>query len=83
LIAWTNSAFKVALKSFVDNICKQVVERHLLRNLPSIFSPRTVAMYTDEELESIAGEKSDTVSTRKQLQEQLNNLKMWLEELRK
>jgi hypothetical protein len=40
-------------------------------------------MYTDEELESIAGEKSDTVSTRKQLQEQLNNLKMWLEELRK
>lgn len=75
--------YKVALKTFVDNVCKQVVERHLLRNLPSMFSPRVVAMYTDEELEKIAGERSEIVRKRKQLREQLGNLRVWLEVLRK
>lgn len=75
--------YKVALKTFVDNVCRQVVERHLLRNLPSMFSPRVVAMYTDEELEQIAGEKPEIVRKRKQLREQLGNLKAWLEVLRK
>lgn len=75
--------YKVALKTFVDNVCKQVVERHLLRNLPSMFSPRVVAMYTDEELEQIAGEKPEIVRKRKQLREQLGNLGVWLEVLRK
>lgn len=75
--------YKVALKTFVDNVCKQVVERHLLRNLPSMFSPRVVAMYTDEELEKIAGERPEIVRKRKQLREQLGNLKGWLEVLPK
>lgn len=75
--------YKVALKTFVDNVCRQVVERHLLRNLPSMFSPRVVAMYTDEELEQIAGEKPEIVRKRKQLREQLGNLRVWLEVLRK
>ncbi|KAL9527626.1 Interferon-induced GTP-binding protein [Sphaerulina musiva] len=75
--------YKVALKTFVDNVCKQVVERHLLRNLPSMFSPRVVAMYTDEELEKIAGERPEIVRKRKQLREQLGNLRVWLELLRK
>lgn len=75
--------YKVALKTFVDNVCKQVVERHLLRTLPSIFSPRVVAMYTDEELEQIAGERPEIVRRRKQLREQLGNLKGWLEVLPK
>lgn len=75
--------YKVALKTFVDNVCKQVVERHLLRNLPSMFSPRVVAMYTDEELEKIAGERPEIVRKRKQLREQLGNLGVWLEVLRK
>ncbi|OQN96115.1 hypothetical protein B0A48_18361 [Cryoendolithus antarcticus] len=78
-----NAYYKVALKSFVDNVCKQVVERHLLRDLQDIFSPKTVAMYTDEELERIAGEKPDVMDTRKELREQLHNLKAGLEDLRK
>ncbi|KAH7317218.1 dynamin family protein [Rhexocercosporidium sp. MPI-PUGE-AT-0058] len=28
---------KVAMKTFVDNVCRQVIERHLLANLPEIF----------------------------------------------
>lgn len=77
------SYYKVALNTFVDNVCKQVVERHLLRNLPSIFSPQVVAMYTDEELERIAGERPEIVRKGKQLREQLKNLRASLEELRK
>ncbi|KAK1071978.1 hypothetical protein LTR33_010326, partial [Friedmanniomyces endolithicus] len=73
----------VALKTFVDNVCKQVIERHLLRNLPDIFSPMIVAMYTDEELERIAMESPGVVEKRKQLSEQLANLKAGLEDLRK
>lgn len=77
------SYYKVALNTFVDNVCKQVVERHLLRNLPSIFSPQVVAMYTDEELERIAGERPEIVRKGKQLREQLKSLRASLEELRK
>ena len=73
----------MALKTFVDNVCKQVVERHLLRNLPDIFSPQSVAGYPDEELQRIAGEKSDVIEKRKQLQEQVMNLKAGLSDLRK
>ena len=71
------------MKTFVDNVCRQVIERHLLRNLPDIFSPQLVAMYTDEDLERIAGERPDTVEKRKQLREQLVNLKARLDDLRK
>lgn len=73
----------MALKTFVDNVCRQVVERHLVRHLPDIFSPRTVAGYTDEELERIAGEKQDVIEKRKYTQEQLENLKAGLNDLRK
>ena len=73
----------MALKTFVDNVCRQVVERHLLRNLPDIYSPQTVAGYPDEELERIAGEKQDVIEKRKYIQEQLKDLKDGLNDLRK
>jgi hypothetical protein len=44
------------MKTFVDNICRQVIERHLLSHLSDIFSPTTVMNFTDEELERIASE---------------------------
>ena len=68
---------------FVDNVCRQVIERHLLRTLPNIFSPQTVAAYTDNELERIAGERQDVVEKRKHLYEHLNNLRAGLNDLRK
>lgn len=74
---------QVAMKTFVDNVCRQVVERHLLRNLPKIFSPKDVALYPDEELERIAGERPEVVAKRKELQEQLQTLKAGLNDLRK
>ena len=74
--------YKVVRKTFVDNVCKQVVERHLLKNLPDIFSPQSVAGYTDEELERIAGERPEVVEKRKRLYEELENLKAGLKDLR-
>jgi hypothetical protein len=71
-----------ARKTFVDNVCRQVIERHLLRNLSDIFSPQSVAGYTDEELSRIAGERPEVVEKRKRLHEELKNLKAGLKDLR-
>lgn len=77
-----NAYYKVALKTFVDNVCRQVIERHLLRPLPEIFSPSSVAGYTDDELQSLAGEMPDVVEKRKQLLQQIQNLRAGLRDLR-
>lgn len=46
----------MALKTFVDNVCRQVIERHILCNLTEIFSPQVVLGFSDEELSQIASE---------------------------
>ncbi|EXJ61698.1 dynamin GTPase [Cladophialophora yegresii CBS 114405] len=75
--------YKVAMKTFVDNVCRQVVERHITRPLPSIFSAEKVAALSDEELVRIAGETSERVAKRKQLQELRQNLESSLGDLRR
>ena len=71
------------MKTFVDNVCRQVIERHLLRGLPTIFTPQDVAGFTDEELSRVAGERFDVVAKRKHLSDQLAMLKQGLNDLRK
>ncbi|KAJ6102633.1 Dynamin [Penicillium sp. IBT 16267x] len=46
--------YKVARKTFVDNVCRQVIERHILVKLADAFSPMTVSLYSEEELISLA-----------------------------
>jgi hypothetical protein len=41
---------------FVDNVCKQVVERHLIRDLPKVFQPESIVLLSDEDLRRIAAE---------------------------
>ncbi|RHZ51201.1 hypothetical protein CDV55_100581, partial [Aspergillus turcosus] len=48
--------YKVAMKTFVDNLCRQVIERHILAKLPSVFDPVTVSAYTDDDLLRLAAE---------------------------
>ncbi|KAL2866116.1 putative dynamin GTPase [Aspergillus lucknowensis] len=48
--------YKVAMKSFVDNVCRQVIERHILAKLPNVFSPVTVSTYSDDDLLRLAAE---------------------------
>ncbi|KAJ5768945.1 Dynamin [Penicillium odoratum] len=50
------SYYKVACKTFVDNVCRQVIERHILAKLNNAFNPMTVSCYSDEELVSLAAE---------------------------
>ena len=82
-LAGLNAYYKVARKTFVDNICIQVVERHLLRNLPSVFSPETVAGLSDDELEQIASEGYAATLKRKQLQNLHESLVASLNDLKR
>ncbi|KAJ6118957.1 Dynamin [Penicillium samsonianum] len=49
---------KVARKTFVDNVCRQVIERHILAKLADAFSPMTVSFYSEEELINLAVEST-------------------------
>ncbi|KAJ5919650.1 Dynamin [Penicillium verhagenii] len=46
--------YKVARKTFVDNVCRQVIERHIVVKLADAFSPMTVSFYSEEELTALA-----------------------------
>ena len=63
------------MKTFVDNVCRQVIERHILAKLPNAFNLMTVSSYSDEDLLSLAAESN--LSKRrveaKQLQEALED----------
>ncbi|RDH26898.1 Dynamin family protein [Aspergillus welwitschiae] len=66
--------YKVAMKLFVDNVCRQVIERHILARLPGIFDPVSVSAYEDEALLDLALESANTRHRRAealQLQEAL------------
>ena len=69
------------MKTFVDNVCRQVIERHLLRCLPSIFCPDSVAAYSDDELQRVAAETSAMAAKRKHLESLRDGLKAGLHDL--
>ena len=73
----------MALKTFVDNVCRQVIERHLLRSLPTIFCPESVAAYGDEDLKRIAAEALENIMKKKDLRDLHENLGCSLRDLRK
>ncbi|KAL8783924.1 MAG: hypothetical protein Q9195_009234 [Heterodermia aff. obscurata] len=73
----------VALKTFVDNVCRQVIERHLLNPLSRVFCPEKVAAMDDDELYKIAAKSPENAESRKRLNELHENLKRSLSDLRK
>lgn len=44
------------MKTFVDNVCRQVIERHILAKLSTVFNPMMVSGYSDEDLLCLAAE---------------------------
>jgi hypothetical protein len=62
------TTLKVAMKSFVDNVCRQVIERHLISDLVTAFDPVYVGMLSDDELLQIAAESQHTRVRRNDLQ---------------
>lgn len=72
------SYYKVAFKRFVDNVCMQAADHHLVRGQHTavkVFSPGFVSDLTEEQLERIAGEDAVTKRKRADLTRQLENLK--------
>ena len=70
------------MKTFVDNVCRQIVERHLVRNLHDIFPPPLIFSLQDEEIARIASEPSSKQDRRKELRALEISLQESLLELR-
>ncbi|CAG8983703.1 hypothetical protein HYALB_00006272 [Hymenoscyphus albidus] len=73
------SYYKVARKRFVDTVCMQAVEYHLISGPTTplkLFSPAFVGTLSDEQLEEIAGEDTQQKRKRKQLQKEIEDLEM-------
>ncbi|KAL2838451.1 P-loop containing nucleoside triphosphate hydrolase protein [Aspergillus pseudoustus] len=71
------SYYKVSRKRFVDNVCMQAADFHLVSgpDTPmSLFTPSFVATLTDEELEEIAGEDAHLKRRRAQLKKEIGDL---------
>jgi hypothetical protein len=61
--------YKDELKYFIDCVTKQVVERHLVDTLSeSIFSPRSIAGMSDEQIRMLATEATEVSSSRERLE---------------
>ncbi|KAK6363383.1 hypothetical protein TWF730_000815 [Orbilia blumenaviensis] len=65
----------VALKTFVDNVCRQVIERHILRDLTKLFWAPEILKYSDEKVRMLAEESEES----RQRREDLRGLKETLE----
>jgi hypothetical protein len=69
------------MKIFVDNVCRQVIERHILTPLASVFGPMVVSGYSDEDLLHLAAESPQTSRCRVEAIQVQKNLKQALQEL--
>jgi hypothetical protein len=70
------------MKTFVDNICRQVVERHIVRKLLSVFDPQVVVKFSDADIERTGKEAKRTVDRRKELVILATTLREALNDLR-
>ncbi|KAG0647027.1 Interferon-induced GTP-binding Mx1 [Hyphodiscus hymeniophilus] len=66
--------YKVQQKTFVANVTTQVVERHIVRGLETIFTPLVVINLSDAEVLSIARESVSVMNQRKNLEDQISRL---------
>ncbi|KAF2137804.1 uncharacterized protein K452DRAFT_312175 [Aplosporella prunicola CBS 121167] len=73
--------YKVVLKTFVDNICRQVFERHVIAELPNVFSPATVIGFGNGDLVRIASEQPCQTERRAKLKRLVEGLRESLKEL--
>ncbi|OTA82456.1 hypothetical protein M434DRAFT_37108 [Hypoxylon sp. CO27-5] len=58
-IVFLNSYYEIAKNRFVDNVCRQVIERHLISRLPSIFCPEVVNGLSREALQKLRSEPQE------------------------
>jgi hypothetical protein len=70
------------MKTFVDNVCRQVVERHILAKLTDVLSPVIVSSYSDEDLYRLAAETPQVSNRRLEARQLLEALEESLRDLR-
>lgn len=71
------SYYKVARKRFVDNVCMQAADFHLVTGPDTpvrVFSPKFVSKLSTEQLETIAGEDISRKRKRAELEREINSL---------
>ncbi|WEW55157.1 hypothetical protein PRK78_000586 [Emydomyces testavorans] len=73
--------YKVAMKTFVDNVCRQVIERHTVSKLPAVFHPTMALALSDKDVERIAAEPATRTHQRKELSNLISMLTESLDDL--
>lgn len=58
---------QVSMTTFVDNVCRQAVERRILTSLPKFSSPTTLSSRSGVEILRIGPEPEEQKATREQL----------------
>lgn len=71
------------MKTFVDNVARQVIERHVIAPLPKAFSPNSVSQLSEEDLLRIGSESEKQIARREKLALQVQGLKKSLRDLQK
>lgn len=69
------------MKTFVDNVYRQVVKRHIVAKLPSVFKPVIVSGYDTEELLQMAAESPQVGIRRDEARHLQEALEQSLEDL--
>ncbi|CAK7237378.1 hypothetical protein SCUCBS95973_009938 [Sporothrix curviconia] len=82
-IDYADAYYKVALKTFIDNVSVLVVEQCLVSKLPSLFTPNTIYTISDKDIGRLAGEKPYSVAERQRLAEKKTCLQKCEVELRR
>ena len=71
------SYYKVARKRFVDNVCMQGTDFHLITGPDTplrVFSPQFVVELSDQRLEAVAGEDITSIQQRKSVEKEIESL---------
>ncbi len=71
------SYYKVARKRFVDNVCMQGTDFHMITGPDTplrLFSPEFVVELSAEQLEAVAGEDATSVQQRKSVEKEIESL---------
>ncbi|KAH7115498.1 hypothetical protein B0J13DRAFT_459625, partial [Dactylonectria estremocensis] len=59
--------YKVAMKTFVDNMARKVIERHIISSLPAASCPNNVSQMSDEALLNIGSKPEKQILQRQKL----------------
>jgi hypothetical protein len=71
------------MKTFIDNVARQVIERHMISPLPQAFCPTSIAQLSDEELLRIGSEPEHEAERRTKLTNMAQALRQSLVDLQR